>query len=272
MDAQIQALIAALDAIRRETPAGVEYWMARDLQMILEYSKWESFEEVIEKAKIACAGVGVEVENQFLQSEKMVPIGSGAQRGITDYFLSRYACYLIAMNGDSAKEPIAVAQTYFAVQARKQEVEDEQRQIEKRAELRNRVTVANKALNIAAKSAGVQNYGFFHDAGYRGLYGMRLGDIKKRKNIDGDLLDHAGRAELAANEFRITQTEQKIVRDNISGEQNAIQTHKAIGAEVRATIKKIGGTMPEDLPPEPSLKKLTSKKKSAKLPKQKAAK
>jgi DNA-damage-inducible protein D len=266
MDAQIRALFDAFDSIKKTSPTGTEYWMARDLQVVLEYTKWESFDDVIQKAKMACEGAGVTVENQFLPSEKMVQIGSGAQRAVTDYFLSRYACYLIAMNGDSTKHPIGAAQNYFAIQTRRQEQNDAQRQIEKRVELRDRVTNANKALNSAAKNAGVQQYGLFHDAGYRGLYGMGVAEIKLRKKIDGDLLDHAGRAELAANEFRITQTEQKLVREKITGQQNAIHTHKAVGSEVRATIKKIGGTMPEDLPAEQSLKKLT-RKKTAKLPK-----
>jgi DNA-damage-inducible protein D len=266
MDAQIKALIEALDAIKKVSRTGTEYWMARELQAVLEYAKWESFDEVIQRAKMACQAAGVDAQNHFLPSEKMVEIGSGAQRAVTDYFLSRYACYLIAMNGDSSKQPVGVAQNYFAIQTRRQEVDDAHKQIEKRVELRKRVTNANKALNSAAKSAGVQNYGLFHDAGYRGLYGMGVAEIRQRKKIDGDLLDHAGRAELAANEFRITQTEQKIVRESITGETNAINTHKAVGAEVRATIRKLGGTMPEDLPPEQSLKKLTRKKRG-KLPK-----
>jgi DNA-damage-inducible protein D len=261
MDAQIKALNDAFDSIRRVSPTGSEYWMARDLQLVLEYTNWENFENVIQKAKMACQGAGVAADNHFLASEKMVGLGSGAQRGVLDYFLSRYACYLIAMNGDSTKQPIAVAQNYFAIQTRRQELDDVQKRIEKRVELRKRVSNANKALNAAAKKAGVQNYGLFHDAGYRGLYGgIGLSEIKQRKKIEGELLDHAGRAELAANEFRITQTEQKIALENISGEPNAINTHKTVGAEVRATIKKLGGTMPEDLPPEQSLKKLTSKK------------
>src|SRR6266571_927237 len=267
MDAQIRALFDAFDSIKKTSPTGTEYWMARELQGVLGYTTWERFDDVIQKAKMACEGAGVGVENQFLPSEKMVQIGSGAQRAVTDYFLSRYACYLIAMNGDSTKRPVSAAQNYFAIQTRRQEQDDAQKQIEKRVELRKRVTNANKALTSAAKNAGVQNYGLFHDAGYRGLYGMGVAEIKQRKKIEGDLLDHAGRAELAANEFRITQTEQKIVREKITGEPNAINTHRAVGAEVRATINKLGGTMPENLPPEQSLKKLTSKRQSAKLPK-----
>ena len=263
----LQAFTPVFDAQRRASPSGSEYWMARDLQPILEYAEWRNFLEVIEKAKMACLGAGVPVDNHFVNTNKMVTVGGGVKRVIPDYFLSRYACYLVAMNGDPAKHAISAAQTYFAVQTRKQELQQDQLAVEKRVELRARVTNANKGLNDAAKIAGVQNYGLFHDAGYRGLYGMGLGEIKRRKNIEGDLLDHAGRAELAANEFRITQTEQKITRDRIKGEQPAIHTHKTVGAEVRATIEKLGGTMPEDLPAEQSLKKLTSRSRAAKLPK-----
>ena len=267
MDTEIPALITSFDSIKHLSQNKVEYWMARELQIVLAYSKWESFENVIQKAKMACESTGTDVSNHFLESEKMVEIGSGAERSIRDYFLSRYACYLIAMNGDPSNQRVAIAQTYFAVQTRRQEIFDEQELLEKRLELRKRVTNANKALNATAKTAGVQNYGVFHDAGYRGLYGMGLADIKLKKGIDGDLLDHAGRAELAANEFRITQTEQKITRENIVGEQGAINTHKKVGMEVRETIKKIGGTMPEDLPPEPSIKKIEGKKSQKALPK-----
>lgn len=268
MDAQIAALRSALDAARRSNPNGSEFWMARDLQDVLGYSRWENFEDIIAKARMACESAGVDPNDHLLQTAKMIEIGKGAERERKDYFLSRYGCYLVAMNGDPSMPAIGVAQTYFAVQARKQELQEDYLALEKRAALRSRVSTANKALNDAAKMAGVQNYGLFYDAGYRGLYGMGLTQIKQRKKIEGDLLDHAGRAELAANEFRITQAEQKIVRENVKGEARAIATHKNIGEEVRQTIKKIGGTMPEDLPPEPSIKALLApKKKSLKNPK-----
>ena len=268
MDEQIRALINAFDSIKKTTPTGTEYWMARDLQPVLDYTKWESFDEVIQKAKMACQQANVPVENQFLPSEKMVQIGSGAQRPVTDYFLSRYACYLIAMNGDSTKPPVSAAQNYFAVQTRKQEITDQQAMLEKRMEVRHRVKEAVKKANSAAKAAGVQNYALFHDAGYRGLYTLGLGDIKSKKglNPDEDLYDRAGHTELAANDFRLTQAAEKISREGIQGEHAARETHRRVGAEVRAAIKKIGGTMPEDLPPEESLKKLTNKKR-VKLPK-----
>lgn len=271
MGNELVPLVNTLDALRRIAKNGAEYWMGRDIQPHLGYATWENFVSVIERAKMSCDSAGVSSRNHFRDATKEVQIGSGAMAERADCYLSRYACYLIAMNGDPRKAEIAIAQRYFAVQTRLKELADESQSLEKRVELRARVSKAVKALNSAAKSAGVQKYGLFHDAGYRGLYGMGLSAIKARKKIPEkeDLLDHAGRAELAANEFRITQTEQKISREKITGEQHAIATHKVVGEEVRSTIKKIGGTMPEDLPPEPSLKKLTSKKRTRLLPRQK---
>lgn len=263
MNTEISALSASLDAVKREAANGAEYWMARDLVRSLGYLTWENFYSVIEKAKMACESAGTPPSNHFRDVTNMIEVGKGAKAKKADCFLSRYACYLIAMNGDPRKPEIGIAQTYFAVQTRKQEIQDQASSVEKRLELRERVTNANKSLSNAAKIAGVQKYGLFQDAGYRGLYGMGLQQIKAHKKIDGDLLDHAGRVELAANEFRITQTEQKLVREKIVGETNAIKTHKAVGEEIRSTIEKLGGTMPEDLPPEPSLKKLSAAKKTS---------
>lgn len=247
-----------LGAAKRENKGGGEYWMGRDIQEILGYAEWENFEKVIAKAKMSCESAGGDSSDHFLDTTKMVAIGSGAMRERKDFFLTRYACYLIAMNGDTSKPEIGIAQTYFAVQTRRMEIQDAQEAIETRIELRNRVRSANKDLSSVAKNAGVQRFDIFHDAGYKGLYGMGLRDIKQYKGIEkkDDLLDRAGRAELAANEFRITQAEQKIVREGIKGQEEATKTHKEVGKKVRDTIKKLGGTMPEDLPVETSLKKL----------------
>lgn len=253
---------------RRTGKAGGHYWMARDLQEILGYQRFESFEPVILKARLACESAGIEPDDQFRQTTEMVSIGSGAERNRADWFLTRYACYLIAMNADSSKSQVGFAQTYFAVQTRKQEIAEKLSGIEKRIEQRHRVTQTVKALNSAAKTAGVQKYALFHDAGYRGLYDMGLADIKRRKGLTAkeDLLDRAGRAELAAIEFKNTQTEQKIIRDKIVGETQAIQTHRGVASEVRRTIRTLGGTLPENLPPEESIKKIEAARNRKKLP------
>lgn len=259
---RLDTVIRALDDAKKISNKGGEYWMGRDIQPILGYPEWENFDKVIQKAHMACESTGIDSNDHFLETTKMVSIGSSANRKIKDYFLTRYACYLITMNGDPRKFEIGTAQTYFAVQARRQEIFDKLIDRERRIQLRERVKKANIRLSSTAKQAGVQKYAIFHDAGYKGLYEMGLIDIKRRKGIPQkeDLLDRAGRTELAANEFRITQTEEKLVRDRISEEKKAIDTHYDVGKEIRTTIKKLGGTMPEDLPSEESIKKLIRKK------------
>lgn len=261
----VPAVHSRLDSLRRVSPNGVEYWMARDLQVSLGYARWENFSGVIERARMACESMDVDPANHIRRTAKMIAIGKGGKRERVDFYVSRYGAYLIAMNGDPKLQEIAYVQSYFAIQTRKQEIAEHAGELEKRVELRERVKKANKYLGRAAKASGVQRYNLFHDAGYRGLYEMGLGQIKKQKGLEKseELLDRAGRAELAANEFRITQTEQILRQDGAVGEIQACETHKRVGAEVRKTIKKLGGTMPEDLPPEPSLKKLVAKKKRA---------
>jgi DNA-damage-inducible protein D len=252
-----------LEAVKKTTKEGGEYWMARDILLILKYASWEKFAEVIDRARRAAASAGLDPDNQFHQTVNMVEIGSGARRSRVDYFLTRYACYLITMNGDTSKKEIGIAQTYFATQARRQEIQDKLTAEERRILHRKRVTDANKKLGEAAKNAGVENYGLFHDAGYRGLYDMGLTEIKKRKDIPAkeDLLDRAGRSELAANEFRITQTEERLIRESISNERDAKDTHFRVARKIRTTIKELQGTMPEDMPPEESVKKIESRRK-----------
>lgn len=264
MELGYDTFIQELDRLMDTTRNGTEYWRARDIQPVLGYSEWRNFEEVIEKAKKACDSADVPSQKHFVETTKMVALGGTAQRELTDWFLTRLACYIVAMTADGSKREVAFAKQYFAVQTRRQEIFDRLPDDEKRIQLRNRVRVANKALNRAAKSAGVQRYGIFHDAGYRGLYGgLGLADIKALKKISRseDLLDRAGRAELAANEFRITQAEQKLGRDQIKTESEAIEAHREVGREVRATINRLGGTMPETLPPETPIKKLVSERK-----------
>jgi DNA-damage-inducible protein D len=233
---------------------------------ILTYKDWRDFRELIEKAIVSCDMAGNFSNNHFVQKDDMVEIGSGAQRKRENYVLSQYACYLVAMNGDPAKPEIAASQAYFADQTYKQEKQEALSEDERRLLLRNRVKDGNKKLSAAAKDSGVRDsmFGVFHDAGYKGLYGgFGMRDVKKSKGVPDkeDLLDCMGRAELAANEFRITQTEEQLRIKNIRGEQVAIETHRQVGAKVRQTIKEIGGTMPEKLPAEPSIKKLAAKAK-----------
>ena len=243
---------------------GMEYWNARELQKVLEYNKWENFEKVIKKAEISCESSGISVIDHFLDVRKMVQIGSGAKKEIKDYKLTRYACYLIAQNGDSRKKVIALAQTYFAIQTRKQEISEKEYSMltedEKRFYQRDLTKKGNHSLNQAAKKAGVKNFDKFHNAGYKGLYnGETADDIAKRKGLRyrEDILDNMSSEELAANLFRITQTESKLKRDNIQGENNANNTHYSIGKNIREVIAKIGGIMPEELPtPQKSLKEL----------------
>ena len=257
------------ESIKHIDETGAEYWYARELQKILEYNKWENFEKVIRKAKQSCENSNISNLDHFLDVRKMVTIGSGAEKEIKDYKLTRYACYLIAQNGDSRKKVIALAQTYFAIQTRKQELTEKEycmlTEDEKRFYQRNLTRKGNYSLNQAAKNAGVKNFDKFHNAGYKGLYnGETADDIAKRKGLRyrEDILDNMGSEELAANLFRITQTESRLKRDNISTELAANKTHYEVGSKIRNTIKELGGTMPEDLPtPEKSLKQLEKEKK-----------
>lgn len=247
---------------------GDEYWEARELQLALEYIQWRKFENVITKAISSCEKSNISVNDHFAHVGKMVQIGSGAVRKQKDYKLSRYACYLIAQNGDSRKEVIALAQTYFAIQTRKMELTEKEynslTEEEKRFYQRNLTKKGNLSLNKAASNAGVKNFDKFHNSGYKGLYnGETADDIAKRKQLRyrEDILDNMGSEELAANLFRITQTESKIIKDNIQGEQKANETHYNIGKNIREVIKKNGGTMPEQLPtPQKSLKELEKNK------------
>lgn len=239
------------EKIKKVNNEGQEFWFARELAKVLGYSDFGNFENVITKAKIACKNSGQSVENHLGDVTEMVDIGSGTVREFPSYKLSRYACYLIAQNGDPRKPEIAKAQTYFAVKTREREVEQDLIEDGKRVYLREEMKGRNKHLASAAKQAGVSNYADFQDFGYMGLYGgLRQKDIKQRKNLkDKDvILDHMGSEELAANLFRATQAEAKLKREHIQGQYNANRAHKTIGEEVRKTIKKIGGTMPENLP------------------------
>ncbi|MBQ9267672.1 MAG: DNA damage-inducible protein D [Clostridia bacterium] len=242
---------------------GREYWYARELQVVLDYKEWRKFQNVIEKAKQACKNSGNNTFYDFVDVDKIVKAGA-TSKNIGDIKLSRYACYLIAQNGDARKKVIALAQTYFAVQTRKQEITEKEYSLltedEKRFYQRDLTRKGNYSLNQAAKNAGVKNFDKFHNSGYKGLYnGETADDIAKRKGLRyrEDILDNMGSEELAANLFRITQTEAKLKKEKIKGENNANIAHYEVGKKVRKAIKDIGGTMPEELPtPEKSLKQL----------------
>ena len=252
------------ESIKHTDQKGREYWYARELQKILQYTEWRKFNGVIEKAKESCKNSNISVFEQFVGADKPIISGKGRKQLLQDYKLTRYACYLIAQNGDNRKKVIALAQTYFAVQTRKQELSEKEYSMltedEKRFYQRDLTRKGNYSLNIAAKNAGVKNFDKFHNAGYKGLYnGETADDIAKRKGLRyrEDILDNMGSDELIANLFRISQTEQKLRRDNIKGQNNANKTHNKIGKIVRDAIKKAGGTMPEDLStPKKSLKEL----------------
>ena len=250
---------------------GVEFWYARELMPILQYSNWQNFEKIIDKAKISCENSGINVFEHFIDVNKLSKRANNAEVEIKDYELTRYACYLIAQNGDSRKKVIALAQTYFAVQTRKQEITEKEYSMltedEKRFYQRDLTRKGNYSLNQAAKNAGVKNFDKFHNSGYKGLYNEETADdIAKRKGLRyrEDILDNMGSDELIANLFRISQTEQKLKKDNIQTEREANKTHYNIGKNIREVIAKNGGTMPEELPtPKKSLKQLEKENKKS---------
>jgi DNA-damage-inducible protein D len=253
----INSLNKDFESIKKIDENGEEYWQARELMFVLGYPNWQKAEDVIARAARACVNSGQTVDNHFNQLVKMVDIGSNTVRQVRDWKLDRYACYLIAQNGDPKKNEIAIAQTYFAIQTRKQEMFEQLSDADKRLLIRGEVSDHNKKLFKTAKEAGVTKFGSFNDAGYRGLYGMPLKDIENKKEIKkGELLDRAGATELAANLFRITQTDEKIKKDKIQGDYDASKTHFMVGGKVRQTIKDIGGDLPENLLPETHIKEL----------------
>ena len=260
------------EEIKHTDDEGNEYWLARELAPILEYATWDKFFNVIKRAIESAKNSGQTPDDHFSHMGKMVSLGSGAEREILDIRLSRYACYLIVQNGDPSKPVIANGQTYFAIQTRRQEIQDSTNfmglsENERRLALRNEITLHNKSLVAAAKDAGVQTsleYAIFQDHGYKGLYGgLGCRDIHARKELKKSqkILDHMGSTELAANLFRATQTEEKLRRDGVDNKHDANKTHNEVGKKVRQTIKELGGTMPEDLPkPDKSIHQLEREK------------
>lgn len=262
----------SFESIKHVNENGVEFWYARELMKMLEYGKWGNFRNVIKKAKEACTGSDIDTEEHFADIGRVLKVGNNAEMEIDDMKLTRYACYLIAQNGDSRKKAIATAQTYFAIQTRKQEItRQEYEQLsedEKRLYTRQNVKDKNKYLFDTAKQVGVKNYGKFNNYGYRGLYnGETAQDIAVRKGITEkeDILDYMSSTELAANLFRITQTDEVLKNKKVNNENDACITHHKVGQAVRQTIKRIGGTMPEDLPTPSKSAKQIEKEKNKKL-------
>lgn len=260
------------EQIKRNDENGNEYWTARDISKVLEYSEYRHFLPVIERAKEACSNSGQLIADHFEDMLDMITTGKTAQRKVESVKLSRYACYLIVQNADPSKEVVALGQTYFAVQTRLQEISQTEQynqlntEDEKRLFLRNEMASHNIKLAAAAKDAGVVepiDYAIFQNHGYMGLYGgLDAKAIHQHKGLkkSQQILDHMGSTELAANLFRATQTEEKLKRENIQGKTKANQTHYEVGKIVRNTIEELGGTMPENLPTADSIKKIEKAK------------
>lgn len=262
------------ESIKHYTEDGIEFWYARELQHVLEYTEWRNFCTVIDKAKVACVNSGHEPDYDFVDVNKIVEAGA-TRKPIDDIMLSRYACYLIVQNGDPRKEVVAVGQTYFAVKTRQQELIEDYEQLtedQKRLAIRNEMISHNKSLAEAAQQAGVEtarDYAIFQNKGYQGLYGgLGVKEIHERKGLKKSqkILDHMGSTELAANLFRATQTDEKLRREQIKGKEAANQTHYEVGRKVRQTIRELGGTMPEDLPtPKKSVKQIAKEQEKKNL-------
>ncbi len=258
------------ERIRRINPAGNEFWSSRDFAQVLGYSDYRNFEAVVEKARTACFNSGQRVDDHFVEITELIEIGKGGQRPVKTVMMSRYACYLVIQNADPAKEIVALGQTYFAVQTRRQELSDQDIEEQRRLLLRAEMKAHNVQLADAAKQCGViepRDYAIFQNHGYMGLYGgLGAQDIHRRKGLkkSQQILDHMGSTELAANLFRATQAEEKLRREKITGKEKANQAHREVGAKVRQTIRELGGTMPENLPVAESIKQIESKVKKLK--------
>lgn len=252
---------------------GNEFWYARSLSKLLDYSDFRNFLKVIEKAKEACKNSNNNISEHIVEVNEMVQIGSEATREVTSFKLSRYACYLVVQNADPSKPVVASGQTYFALQTRRAELQDDEvfRQLkeeEKRLFLRNELKEHNKQLVEVAQLAGVEttlDFAIFQNHGYKGLYGgldAKAIHAKKGLKKSHKILDYMGSTELAANLFRATQAEEKLKRENIESKQEANKAHNEVGKKVRQTIKELGGTMPEDLPtPQKSTLKIAKEQK-----------
>lgn len=269
MTDQLAPNAKSFEDLKKVNEHGAEYWSARDLQPLLGYDQWRRFAQAIGRAQDACKESGNEPLNHFAGAGKPIPGGKGAIQVVEDFHLSRFACYLIAINGDPRKPEIALAQQYFIVQTRRQELTDQLAADKERLEIRKQTAEEFKALSGAAQQAGVQSrmFGIFHDAGYKGLYGgLGRDKIKQRKGIPekDNLLDRMNATELAANQFRMTQTRDKLAKQGVHSEQQAIKTHEEVGKEVRDAIRRIGGTLPENIPPAEHIKQVEKRVKTTK--------
>jgi DNA-damage-inducible protein D len=252
-----------LEELRQTDRNGAEFWLARDIHSGLGYLVWDKFEPVIEKARQSFTANGVDASLHIAQTSKSMEVQNGGMRRGIDYFLSRAACYLIAMNGEPTKPEIAAAQAYFAIQTRRTEVQDALSEDEKRLNLRDKVRQSRRRVSKAAQDAGVRNHmqGVFHDARVQGLYGMSLKDLKAMRGLElnEQIFDRAGPLELSANDFQMNLAADVIRKEKIRGEQLAITRNKQVAARIRNTITQIGGTLPERLPLEIPIKEIENR-------------
>ena len=250
--AEYKNTIDRLEAVRSTNSRGVDYWRARDIHSILGYPVWDKFEPIIHKAVVSLRGNKIDPSHHVAETSNMMEVGKGGQRQGIDFFLSRAACRLIAMNGDPTKPEVAGAQAYFVVQTHRMEQHDAIGEDEKRLNLRKRVTSAFKVVSGVAKVAGVSGskQPIFHDARYHGLYGMSRREVMVKKGLrqDDNPFDFAGPFELSANEFQMNMAANVIQKEGIKGEYQVIAKNKTIAQSVRKTMQDQGAILPESLP------------------------
>lgn len=258
--------IDRLEAVKRQSAQGIAYWMARDINMLLGYPTWREFEAVIERARNAMSANGIDSSHQIVLTHKLMEVGGGARKQGDDYFLTRGACRLIAMNGDPQKPEIAGAQAYFLVQTHRMEQEDALSADEKRLKLRERVKTAFRVVSGVAQDAGVtsKKQPLFHDARYQGLYGMSRRDVMAKKGLkpDDNPFDRAGPLELSANEFQMNMAADVIKKEGVKGESQVIAKNKKIAQDVRNTMRASGATLPENLPVEEPIRQVERRVKT----------
>ncbi|MEJ8604620.1 damage-inducible protein [Riemerella anatipestifer] len=228
---------------------GITYWWASDLMRMLAYPNMKSFQKVLDRATKAFVSLNIPYYDNILPEQRTIDNNT-----FQDFKLTRFACYMVVMNGDPKKIEVAQAQAYFAQQTRKFELYIENHQEIDRLLIREELTEGNKSLNSTLKHAKVQDYAKFTNAGYLGMYNMRNWELANKRNVKKEkLMDSMGRTELAANLFRVTQTEERIKSKGIQGQHNLEATHYEVGKEVREIIKKNVGKNPENLPQEKQL-------------------